>query len=150
MNQNTEKSANRAQLSKLLGRWAEKKSAEILISAGYRIIVQNYHSRYGEIDLIACKDQALIFVEVKARKAGQHGIAVEAVTLSKQKKIFKTALSFIAENVDYEQFYYRFDVICFDFTQEFAKNLQQDFSQLAYDQLWIENAFTLDADLINL
>ena len=46
--------------------------------------------------------------------------------------------------------YYRFDVICFDFKQQIAKNLQQDFSQLAYDQQWIENAFTIDADLINL
>lgn len=137
-------------VAKQLGIWAETEAATILSSAGYKILQRNYHSRYGEIDLIAAQDQTLIFVEVKARKQTQHGGASEVITWSKQHKIFKTALNFIGEYQDFVQYYYRFDVICFDFTEEIAKNLQQDFSKLAYDQQWIENAFTLDADLINL
>ena len=68
----------------------------------------------------------------------------------KQLKIFKTALSFIEKTPQFQHFYYRFDVFCFDFHQQFAKNIQQDFSNYSYDHQWIENAFTLDADLINL
>ena len=133
-----------------MGVWAEAQAEKILRDAGYSLIHSNYHSRYGEIDLIVSRDLELVFVEVKSRNKTRHGSAIEVITLSKQKKILKTALSFVAQYEQYEQFYYRFDVICFDFTQQIAKNLQQDFSKLAYDQQWIENAFTLDADLINI
>lgn len=135
---------------KLLGEWGELKAAEILMHANYQILLRNYHSRYGEIDIIALKDQELIFVEVKARAFTQHGSAVEVITISKQHKIIKTALHFLEKTPDYHELYYRFDIICFDFHQEFAKNLQHDFSKYPYHQQWIENAFTLDADLFNL
>ena len=135
---------------KLLGEWGERQAANLLIDAGYQILFRNYHSRFGEIDLIALKEQELIFVEVKARSFTQHGSAVEVITISKQHKIIKTALSFLEKMPHYHDLYYRFDIICFDFHQEFAKNLQHDFSKYPYHQQWIENAFTLDADLFNL
>ncbi|NHC04228.1 YraN family protein [Acinetobacter sp. 187] len=137
-------------LSQQLGQWAEQQARLLLQQAGFEIVAQNYHSRYGEIDLIACKQDEWVFVEVKARQPTQHGAAVEVITAAKQLKMFKTALQFIQQQPEDEALYYRFDVICFDFHQQIAKNLQHDFSQLAYDQQWIENAFTIDADLINL
>ena len=140
----------RTDQAKQLGRWAECEAVRILEHAGYQIIQQNFHSRFGEIDILAYKGQELVFVEVKARAKTQRGFAIEAVTAAKQLKIFKTALSFIEKTPEFQHFYYRFDVFCFDFHQQFAKNLQQDFSNYSYDQQWIENAFTLDADLINL
>lgn len=136
--------------SKQLGQWAEQQATLLLQQAGYTIVKQNYHSRYGEIDVIAKKQDEWVFVEVKARQPTQYGYAVEMITASKQLKMFKTALKFIQEQAEDQVLYYRFDVICFDFCQAIAKNLQHDFSQLAYDQHWIENAFTIDADLINL
>lgn len=142
--------SQRTSISKKLGQWAENQAGLLLTQAGFEIVQQNYHSRYGEIDLIARLKDELIFVEVKARQLTQHGQAVEVITAAKQLKIFKTALKFIQEHVEVNTLYYRFDVICFDFHQQIAKNLQHDFSQLAYDLQWIENAFTLDADLINL
>ncbi|NHB57827.1 YraN family protein [Acinetobacter sp. 194] len=138
--------------SKHLGQWAEAEAVNLIKDAGYTMIQQNYHSRFGEIDVIAVHDekQELIFVEVKARSATQWGHAYEVVTASKQIKIYKTALKFIEQHPQFHHHYYRFDVICFDFYKEIAKNLHQDISNLAYDQQWIENAFTLNADLINL
>ena len=50
----------------------------------------------------------------------------------------------------HKHFYCRFDVICFDFFQQFAKTIQQDFSKFTYDQQWIENAFTFEQEFINL
>mgnify|MGYP003582096459 FL=1 len=77
------------------------------------------------------------------------GRAFEVVNLTKQKKLIKTAL--IYQNYpQYEAYFCRFDVIGFDLHHKIAKNVQQDLSQISYDQSWIENAFTLDADLINL
>lgn len=136
--------------AKQLGQWAELQAQHVLTQAGFQILHHNYHSRYGEIDLIAKRDQDILFVEVKARGRRAWANAHEVVTASKQLKIYKTGLDFLEKNPQLQDFYYRFDVICFDFTQEIAKNLHYDFSKLQYDQQWIENAFTINVDLINL
>lgn len=133
-----------------LGQWAEQKAVQLLKVQGYQIIQVNYFSRFGEIDIIAQTSQDLIFVEVKARTPTQMGQAFEVVTLSKQRKMAKTALIFLQNYPQFEQFYCRFDVIGFDLHHKIAKNVQQDLSEISYDQTWIENAFTLDSDLINL
>lgn len=133
-----------------LGQWAEQEAVKLLLQHGYDIIKLNYFSRFGEIDIIAQSKQELIFVEVKARTPTQMGHAFEAVNQSKQQKMIKTAFKFLQEYPQYEQYYCRFDVIGFDLHHKIAKNVQQDLSKISYDQSWIENAFTLDADLINL
>ena len=43
-----------------IARWLEKR--------GYHILARNYHSRFGEIDIIAQQGPYLAFVEVKARE----------------------------------------------------------------------------------
>ncbi|MBK0064825.1 MULTISPECIES: YraN family protein [unclassified Acinetobacter] len=126
-----------------LGQWAEQQALQILLQHEFRLVRQNFHSRYGEVDLIVERGQELIFVEVKARSIGSYGQANEMIRPSQQRKIIRTAEYFLICNPVYEQFYCRFDVICFDFPQKIAKTVQQDFSKLRYDQQWIENAFTL-------
>lgn len=136
--------------NKRLGQWAEQQAFIYLQENGYCLVVRNYHSRFGEIDLVVKKHNELIFVEVKARSKTTYGLANEVVSWSKQKKMIKTAMVFLAEFPEFEQFYVRFDVICFDFLQQFAKTIQQDFSKFNYDLNWIENAFTFDSEFINL
>jgi len=133
-----------------LGQWAEQQALALLQAQGFALIVTNYHCRYGEIDLIVQNDQELIFVEVKARSATQYAQSCETISFSKQKKIMKSALYFLNTHPQFQQFYCRFDVICFDFFQQFAKTIQQDFSKFTYDQQWIENAFTFEQEFINL
>jgi putative endonuclease len=133
-----------------LGQWAEQEAVKLLLQKGYQIVQLNYFSRFGEIDIVAESHQELVFIEVKARTSKQMGHAFEAVNVSKQHKMIKTALKFLQEYPQYEQYYCRFDVIGFDLHHKIAKNVQQDFNKISYDQSWIENAFTLDADLINL
>lgn len=55
-----------------LGRDAERLVAERLIRTGWRIVARNVRvaELRGEIDLIAVDGPALVFVEVKARRAG--------------------------------------------------------------------------------
>lgn len=127
-----------------LGHWAEQQALIYLQQFQYECVAQNYHSRYGEIDLIVKRQNELIFVEIKARSAGSYAESCEVITRSQQRKIIKTAQQFLQKNPDYEDFDCRFDVICFDFPQKIAKKVQPDFSKLQYDQQWIEHAFTLD------
>lgn len=74
-----------------LGRCGEDYTARWLEKNGYRIVERNWHSRWGEIDLIAENGEVLAFVEVKTRKAGNIGSPEEAVSAVKQQRILKTA-----------------------------------------------------------
>lgn len=74
-----------------LGRIAENFTVSLLEDKGYKIIERNFHSRFGEIDIIACEGSVLVFVEVKARWSNKFGLPEEAVTPQKIWKIKKTA-----------------------------------------------------------
>lgn len=130
--------------SRNLGIWAEQKAKEYLSQKGLIFITQNYRSAYGEIDLIFMIENELIFVEVKARSSVSYGAVAEMISRAKQKKVLKTAMCFLQQCPQYEHYSCRFDVVCIEITQQFAKLIQQDFSLLSYDLDWIENAFVLD------
>lgn len=97
-------------ISKYKGDYGEKLAARELIKKGYAIREKNYHTRIGEIDIIAEKDNTVVFVEVKLRKDTKYGLPCEAVDLRKQKKIIETAKDYIQKNDLYNK-NFRFDVI---------------------------------------
>ncbi|MEB3767927.1 YraN family protein [Acinetobacter sp. MD2] len=130
--------------SSQLGQWAEQQALDYLQQRGFELFQRNFHSRFGEIDLILQRGEELIFVEVKARSNTQFGHALEMITSAKQQRMIKTALYFLACYPQYQAFSCRFDAVCIQFKQPVAKMLQQDFSQLPYDLVWVESAFTLD------
>ncbi|MFT7373115.1 MAG: putative endonuclease [Oleiphilaceae bacterium] len=74
------------------------------------LVKKNFHTRFGEIDLIMKDGDILTFVEVRYRKNASHGSASESVNLSKQKKIIKTAEIFLMQNNGWH-LNSRFDVI---------------------------------------
>ena len=45
------------------GRFGENEACRYLIEKGYEILARNYRSRYGEIDIIAQQDGAVVFVD---------------------------------------------------------------------------------------
>lgn len=75
---------------------------------GYRLVAQNFHSRFGEIDIIVKNRQYIVFVEVKTREKRSMVSPLEAVTPAKQKKIIFTAELFLTKYVTNLQ--PRFDV----------------------------------------
>lgn len=91
------------------GEAGEQQAQTFLRDKGYRILCANYHSRFGEIDIIAEDGRFLVFAEVKTRKNNRFASGAEAVTLSKQRKIVKTALWYLMETPSLLQ--PRFDVI---------------------------------------
>ena len=80
------------------GAWWEGEAARHLKEAGYEIVERNYRTRAGEIDLIARKDNLLIFVEVKMRSSEAFGRPEEAIDSKKQKKIIEIAQVYLAEH----------------------------------------------------
>ncbi len=81
--------------SKVFGNDAELFVQTYLTSQGFTILQTNYRQRFGEIDIIACKQNLYIFVEVKARASGL--LLHEAISKSKQDKIRRTATYYIQE-----------------------------------------------------
>lgn len=66
-------------------------AAAYLAKHGYKIIERNFRKGYGEIDIIAIKDNTLIFVEVKTRTSFEFGEPLESITYSKLKTLVNTA-----------------------------------------------------------
>lgn len=80
---------------KQLGIYGELIAARYLRRHGYEILKTNFHSRFGEIDLIAQKKETVVFVEVKTRDANSLERPASAVTPTKQQRIKKTALYYL-------------------------------------------------------
>ncbi len=95
--------------ARLLGRWGEAKTAELLRKRGYTILAAGYHCRFGEIDLIAAYDKYLCFIEVKLRKDASFAPGRAAVDRRKQQKLRTTAQCWLAEHPEVE-LQPRFDV----------------------------------------
>lgn len=82
----------------IFGRWAERRAAQFLDERGYTLIAQNYRKPWGEIDIIVQKDTVLVFVEVKANATQYEGFEPELrANADKQRKIIRTARTFLAE-----------------------------------------------------
>lgn len=96
--------------TKLLGKLGESLASDYLKAKGYNILKTNYFSNYGEIDIIVQIHRIIIFVEIKTRSSNID-TCLNSVSKRKQKKIIRTALIFIEENPQYEDFQFRFDVI---------------------------------------
>ena len=91
------------------GNIGEDMAAEALEKKGYTILKRNYRVKSAEIDIIAKKDDTVVFVEVKLRKNTKSGFPSEAVNKSKQNKIIAAALNFIGEK-ELSNCNFRFDV----------------------------------------
>lgn len=70
-----------------VGRSGEDLAKDYLIKKGYTFIQANFHTKYGEIDLIFEHDGVLVFVEVKTRQSDVFGDPAEAITPAKLKKL---------------------------------------------------------------
>lgn len=82
----------------IVGGIGEAKAFLYLKNKGYRIIDTNYKNKIGEIDIIAAKDNYLIFIEVKNRSTLMFGYPREAVTTKKQQKIRNVATLYLIKN----------------------------------------------------
>ena len=81
-----------------LGHFAEWRAVWRLRLAGYSILARRYKTRLGEIDIVARRRHALVFVEVKARERIDD--AAEAVTERGRRRIVAAAELWLAQHPD--------------------------------------------------
>ena len=79
------------------GRKAETAACVYLEMRGYKIIEKNWRRPRCEIDIIAEKNNAKYFVEVKYRKNDFQGGGLEAITATKVRQMRYAAESWIEE-----------------------------------------------------
>jgi len=118
-----------------LGKKGEEIAVGLLKDNGYKILLRNYKTKLGEIDIIASDKGTICFIEVKTRQSDRFGLPSEAVSASKQRQISKAALVFLKERniLDKKA---RFDVVSILYSK--------DIPQLDL----IKNAFELNNDFV--
>lgn len=76
---------------KELGREGEEVAARFMERMGFRILGRNYRCRYGEIDLIAEKQETIYFIEVKTRRSSEAVSPLELISPVKKRHISRVA-----------------------------------------------------------
>lgn len=84
--------------TKQTGDLAEQLATEYLENHGLSIIERNFHTRYGEIDLVADDRGTRVIVEVRAKKNESSGLPIEAVHYYKQRKVLRMAKWYLMEH----------------------------------------------------
>ncbi len=107
---------------------AEQLAATFLADHGLKLVVQNYHCRFGEIDLVMIETKTLVFVEVKLRSSSQFGGAAASITPQKQQKMILTAQHYLQQTHYKTEPACRFDAILM--SKADLKHIE-----------WIRNAF---------
>jgi len=104
-------------LSRQKGDFAEDRATSYLEDLGYEIVDRNYYSRFGEIDIIAKKDNTLHFIEVKSGE----GEPIYKITPAKLSKIIKSADIYMQKkHIDLD---YCFDAVIVTQQIEFIGNI---------------------------
>ena len=93
-----------------VGSQAERTALAYLQRKEYNILATNYHTRRGEIDIIAMEGNSLVFIEVKGTAMRNNPSLRYRINPIKQKRIYLTALDFLAKN-DLSVDAMRFDAI---------------------------------------
>ena len=98
---------------KLLGNFGEKSAVKYLRKNRYNILKRNYVSNGHEIDIIAYKDNTIVFIEVKTRTLGHENPKEQrpasSVNKLKQRSIIEASRGYLAtSSIDGKK---RFDII---------------------------------------
>ena len=84
-------------MSRAKGNLAEDKASDFLLQNGFMIVERNFYSRFGEIDIIATKDEVLHFVEVKSGL--DYESAIQNITPKKLSRLIRTGNVYLKKNV---------------------------------------------------
>ena len=98
-----------------LGELGESLARKMYEDKGFRVVIQNYRCKAGEIDLICVKEKLLVFCEVKSRQSLIFGIPAEAVDSNKVRHLRRVASWYLSQKMNinrlYDDFDMRFDVV---------------------------------------
>ena len=92
------------------GQMGEAIAREYLKKKGYKILAQNFKTKYAEIDLIARQKNEMVFVEVRTKRGELFGTPEESLDKRKLKKLWWNA-KFYASRIRWPG-PYRIDAVC--------------------------------------
>jgi len=92
------------------GQLGEKIARKYLEKKGYKIIDQNYRTKFAEIDLIIKKENEIIFIEVRTKRGDSFGLPEESFNQRKLRKLWLSA-KFYALRIGWRG-PFRIDAIC--------------------------------------
>lgn len=81
------------------GRQGEELAVRHFQALGFEVLARNHRTRFGELDLVACDADRILFVEVKARHPGP-GRPLDKVDWRKQGQVRQMARAWLAETGD--------------------------------------------------
>ena len=76
------------------GRYGEKLAMRYLKQKGYRILNHHWTCRWGEIDIVASKDEKLVFCEVKTRTTN----VLESFHRPQQKRLWRSIQFYLSRS----------------------------------------------------
>ncbi len=96
--------------NRLTGKIGEQRAQDFLISKNFIIRETNVSSRWGELDIVAQKDNKIHFVEVKSRISVRQGMPYEAVRIPKITHL-KRSIQFYIQSNNLQKYKFQLDVI---------------------------------------
>lgn len=88
-------------MSRAKGNLAEDKAAAFLRIQNFQILTRNFYTHFGEIDIIATKQNILHFIEVKS---GSSFEPIYQITPTKLKRIFKSAQVYLNQTNNHQNY----------------------------------------------
>jgi putative endonuclease len=89
---------------------ALKAATRFLAHRGIEVIETGWECEAGSADIIAKDDDALVFMELKARKGADQGFPSEEATTAKRDRYERIALKYLASH-NLEESVVRFDIL---------------------------------------
>jgi Holliday junction resolvase-like predicted endonuclease len=92
---------------------SESAVADALARSGWTVIERNLRRRGSEIDIVTCKGDTLVFLEVKFRHVKPTGLSEIEALLPYRKKIAlaRGAVAFLSDHDEYRSYCWRFDLV---------------------------------------
>lgn len=113
-------------IKRILGFAGERRAAKYLRDEGYEILLTNWRTPFGEVDIVARKGDVVAFIEVKTRSGDSFGSPSEAVDVTRMKRYVRSAeFYFSGRECD--------SVVRFDIIEVTSRGINH-----------LENAFTAD------
>ena len=93
------------------GQRGEKLAQRYLRRQGYAIVATNWSCIEGELDIVARREDSLVFVEVKTRRDANTDAALASITPVKRERLLKAAWRYLHDNDLDSETPWRLDVI---------------------------------------
>ena len=111
------------------GKYYENLALNYLKKQKLTCVTQNYHCRWGEIDLVMQDKSSLVFVEVRFRGNTSYVNGAVSVDAKKQSRLSKAALHYLSQHAK-SNAAARFDVVSISLDGDGKEEIE-----------WIVNAF---------